>query len=80
MTSSPQEDQEKKGPDALADDLEREADRLEQRSEDLGGDIKDTRQDWESKQADSGVPGAVSEDDDADDSSGSPAAGEGSPA
>lgn len=42
----------------LADDLEREAARLQEQSDKLGGEIDGTRQDWEAKRADAGVPGA----------------------
>jgi hypothetical protein len=44
---------------------ERQADDLERRTEKLGEDIDRARQDWESKKADEGVPGARPEDDDA---------------
>ena len=42
-----------------ADAAERELADMEQRSEQLGDQIDDARQDWESKQADSKVPGAA---------------------
>ena len=42
-----------------ADDLEREADQLETRSEELGDEIKDVRDDWESKKSSEQVPGAA---------------------
>ena len=42
-----------------ADEVERDLDEMQQRSERLQGDIEGTRDDWESKQADEGVPGAV---------------------
>jgi len=45
-------------PGELADQREREADRLEQRGEALEGDVENVRQDWERKRADQGVPGA----------------------
>jgi hypothetical protein len=41
--------------------LEREADDMEERSENLGRDIDEARSDWESKQGDSNVPGAQPE-------------------
>lgn len=44
--------------DALADQLEAEADKLQQHSDELGQQVQDTRQDWERKRADDGVPGA----------------------
>ena len=45
-----------------ADELEREAEEMEERSERLEDEISDARQDWERKQADPGVPGAVDDD------------------
>lgn len=42
-----------------ADDAERGADAMEERSERLSGDIEDTRDEWKRKQADESVPGAV---------------------
>ncbi len=50
-----------------ADDLDREADEMEERSERLDDEISDARKDWESKQADPSVPGAVDEDSDSGD-------------
>ena len=44
------------------DDLDREADEMEERSERLEDEISDARKDWESKQADPAVPGAVDDD------------------
>ena len=41
-----------------ANELEREADRLEQHSEQVGQRIEDARSEWKSKQQDQGVPGA----------------------
>ena len=40
--------------------LEREAADLERKSDLLGEDISDAKQDWEAKKADHGVPGAPS--------------------
>jgi hypothetical protein len=45
-------------PDVLADEMEDEADRLQQRSKELGQDVDDVRKDWERKRSDQGVPGA----------------------
>ena len=42
----------------LADDLDHEADRLQHEGDRLGEHIADTKQDWEQKRADDGVPGA----------------------
>ncbi len=42
--------------------LEREAERLEEHSEEVGGRIGSTRRDWEDKLADSEVPGAQDEE------------------
>jgi hypothetical protein len=44
--------------DERADELEREADKLEEHSEEVGKRIEDTRSEWKSKQQDQGVPGA----------------------
>jgi hypothetical protein len=48
--------------DERADELEREADKLEQHTEQVGKRIDDTRKEWESKQEDQQVPGAQSEE------------------
>ena len=45
-----------------ADELERDADEMEERADELEGEIADARKDWERKQADPSVPGAVDED------------------
>jgi hypothetical protein len=50
-------------PGALADDMEKEADRLEDRSKELGEGIDDVRKDWERKREDQAVPGANPPDD-----------------
>ena len=50
-----------------ADDLERKADDMEERSERLEDEISDARKDWEQKQSDPSVPGAVDEDADSGD-------------
>ena len=57
-------------PGALADDMEEEADRLKDRSEELGQDIDDVRKDWERKRSDQGVPGANPPDKGEDQTSG----------
>jgi predicted nucleic acid-binding Zn-ribbon protein len=44
-----------------ADELERELDDMERQKERLEGEIAEVRSDWERKQADSSVPGAVDE-------------------
>ena len=60
----------------LADRLQQEADELKQRDQELGSDISDARQEWESKRADPAVPGAAEPRDesiaDSDDPSASP--------
>ncbi len=43
----------------LADELAREAEKLEDHSAELGDEIDRVRQDWRSKQNDPSVPGAV---------------------
>jgi hypothetical protein len=42
-----------------AEEIEREVDDLERQSKKLGADISHTREDWEHKQTDPSVPGAV---------------------
>jgi hypothetical protein len=49
---------ERENPEELADQLERDADRMQQRSEELGEKVAEVRQDWERKRGDQGVPGA----------------------
>ena len=44
-----------------ADRLDDEVAELQERSERLGEEISDAREDWERKQADDAVPGAVGE-------------------
>jgi hypothetical protein len=43
----------------LADELDREADKLAKENRRLKKEIGDVRDDWHRKQADDGVPGAV---------------------
>jgi hypothetical protein len=45
--------------DEHADRLEREAEDMERRSAQVGDEIAGAREDWERKQADDSVPGAV---------------------
>ena len=40
------------------EELEREADKLDQHSDQVGEEIEDARQEWEAKQGDPAVPGA----------------------
>ena len=42
-------------------EYERDADEMQERSERLGEQIDDTREEWERKQRDDSVPGAVGE-------------------
>ena len=49
-------------PFALSDAREREVDRLEERSHELEGEVKRTREEWERKRADDSVPGAPPRD------------------
>lgn len=53
-------------PFALSEAREREADQLEERSRELEGDVKRTREDWERKRADDAVPGAPPREEPAD--------------
>ena len=48
----------RENPDELAEQLGRESDELEKRSEQLKERVAETRQDWERKRSDPGVPGA----------------------
>ncbi|HYZ80532.1 MAG TPA: hypothetical protein VE571_04650 [Solirubrobacteraceae bacterium] len=50
----------------LADEADDRADALAERSQSLGDDIADARQDWDRKRADAGVPGATPDWDDPD--------------
>jgi hypothetical protein len=52
--------------DEQAEAAERELADMEERSERVGEHIDAARKDWESKQADPGVPGAVGGEDDDD--------------
>jgi hypothetical protein len=47
--------------DKQADRLDSEVDELQARSDELGEEISDAREDWERKQADDSVPGATGE-------------------
>jgi len=50
-----------------ADEVERSLDEMKERSERLEGEIETTGEDWERKQRDPGVPGAVGESEGEDD-------------
>ena len=50
-----------------ADELERELDDMQEQSQRLGDEIDGTREDWERKQRDDRVPGAVGDPDEGDD-------------
>jgi hypothetical protein len=50
--------------DAKADEVERSLDDMKERSERLEGEIEGAGDEWERKQRDPAVPGAVDEDDD----------------
>jgi hypothetical protein len=60
--------------DAKADELERELDEMEERSEKLGDDIGDAGEDWERRKADESVPGATGEPSEGDEDDGDGAA------
>ena len=47
--------------EAKADEVERELDDMEEQRERLGGDIEQAGEEWERKQKDERVPGAVGE-------------------
>ncbi len=48
--------------DRIADERLQEADRIEELSDNLKQEIRDTKEDWESKQGQEAVPGAVDPD------------------
>ena len=52
--------------EAKAEELERELDEMQERSERLGGDIEGADEDWQRKKKDSSVPGAGGEPEQAD--------------
>jgi hypothetical protein len=54
-------------PDRLADEVEHEADELEHKSDEVGEDIDAARRDWERKQEDDSVPGAMPDPEDRED-------------
>jgi len=60
-------------PEELAQKLEREAEELARRSQELQGKVEQTRQGWERKRADGSVPGAPPAQKHAADGGGSPA-------
>jgi len=60
------EHQDREAHEAKADDLERELDEMQERSERLGGDIEGADEDWERRKKDSSVPGAGGEPEQAD--------------
>ncbi len=68
-------------PGQLADHLEGEADKLQDQSKRLAGDVEGVRQDWEQKRSDESVPGAPppegSDDEEAQESPGPEAPPEG---
>jgi hypothetical protein len=51
-----------------ADELEREAEKLEDHSDEVGDRIEDARKEWEAKEDDPTVPGAQPDPDDDEDS------------
>lgn len=44
--------------EGLSDDLESDASKMKERSDALGSEISDVREDWHQKQQDGGIPGA----------------------
>jgi clumping factor A len=59
---------EERDPTKLADEMDKQARDMEERSDELGGDVADVRQDWQQKQGAADVPGANPPDLGADDS------------
>jgi hypothetical protein len=55
---------ETEGHESLGDELEGQANELQEKSTGLEQEIGDVKQDWERKRADEGVPGAVPPHDD----------------
>ena len=53
------EHDDRQGHEAKADELERELDDMQERSERLGGDIEGAGEDWEQRKSDESVPGAT---------------------
>ena len=57
-----------------SEELERQADQMEQQSERVGGKIKEAQEDWEAKMKDQQIPGAMpaegAEEEDEDDDEG----------
>ena len=43
----------------MVDELEKDADRIQEPSRDLEGDVKDAREDWDQKTKTESVPGAM---------------------
>ena len=60
--------------EAKADELERELDDMQKRSETLGDEIEDAGDEWKRRKSDERVPSAVDEDE--DDEDGAPGDGE----
>ena len=62
------EHEDRQAHEAKADEVERELDDMEERSERLGGEIEETGEQWERRQKDESVPGATGDpgDDDGD--------------
>ena len=58
------EHDERQDHEAKADELERELDDMQERSERLGGDIEGAGEDWEQRKKDESVPGATADNDD----------------
>ncbi|MFZ0089888.1 MAG: hypothetical protein WAL63_10300 [Solirubrobacteraceae bacterium] len=57
---------EREDPDRLADELDGQADEMEQRSGGLQDEIQDVREDWQRKRSDESVPGATPPREDSD--------------
>ena len=55
------EHEDREAHEAKADELERELDDMQERSERLGGDIEGAGEDWEQRKKDESVPGATDE-------------------
>ena len=61
--------------EAKADELERELDKMQEQSDDLGGKIESAGEEWEQRKSDDKVPGAtgeLDEDEGGDEDGGTP--------
>jgi hypothetical protein len=60
-------DETERDPGGLADQMERDARKMEERTEALGGEVSDVREDWQRKRSALDVPGANPPEEDSED-------------